>query len=171
MDPHRRERFDKLGRVDPSKVTPERVNLFMDEIMASAVAAGEGILHDNPKRDNILDKIKQGLDSTLKDLEDRVRAINSKLERVSQLSSRFIVEDPKAPDPVADSLKLQQNKLMEEKNSMQDTKELILEVVGILDTYTYRIDPPAEGQFAGGSTIDLMKMSLGRPGRGSPFYS
>lgn len=150
-DKDRRERYDKLGRLDVSKITPQRVRLFIQESMRHAIEAQrpDGST-DDPLRENIRDKVLLGLAGARIELQRRLNEAKRKLKRAETLKANFVANTDY--DPVGEALTEEVNRLKDEVDSQQDALELSEEVERVLKTYKYKIDPRAEGQFTQGST-------------------
>lgn len=139
-DPERRERYDKLGRTDVSKVTPQRVKVFIQESMRHAIEAQrpDGTT-DDPTRENIRDKVLLGLAGARVELKRRTQEAERKLKRAKTLQTNFTASTDF--DPVGDALADEVKRLEEEVASQQDALELSEEVERVLKTYSYKVDP------------------------------
>lgn len=146
----RRERYDKLGRTDVSKITPQRIRLFIQESMRHAIEAQrpDGST-DDPLRENIRDKVLLGLAGARMELQRRLTDAQRKLTRAETLKKNFLPDT--SYDPVGEALAEEVKRLQDEVDNQQDALELSEEVEKVLKTYKYKVDPWAEGQFTQGS--------------------
>jgi curved DNA-binding protein CbpA len=150
-DPARRYRYDTLGRLDASRVTPERVKLFIQDALQQVIDAErpDGST-DDPERENIRDKMMLGLAGARMEIARRIRKAKVKLKRAERLAVRFKTNNDF--DPITEILKAQLKRLEQEVHDQEDALELSEEVDRVLKTYVYQIDPWAEGQHTQGPT-------------------
>lgn len=145
-DPVRRERYDKLGRTDASKVTPARVKTFIKETMKTVIEASrpDGST-DDPTRENIKDKMRLGILGARVSLQQEVHQTKRKLERAERLAERF--ETSADFDPVGEALIEERDRLTEQLHKAEDALELSHEVERVLNGYSYKVDPWGGGTF------------------------
>lgn len=150
-DPARRSRYDRTGRTDENKVTPERIKSFIAISIRTVIEASrpDGS-SDDPVFENIRDKMILGLAGARVEIKNNIFKTQRKLERAERLVERFKAKEQF--DPVGDALKAEKKRLEEELNGHQDAFELSSEVEKVLKTYVYEVGPGPEGQFSPGPT-------------------
>lgn len=150
-NPERRSRYDKTGRVDVSPITPERVQIFIDQTMSTVVQSmrPDGS-SDDPVWDNIRDKIVLSITASLVPLKQQKNILEKQLRRTEQLLKRF--KPKQEADPVGDALRKEKKRIEGELNHNQDATELANEAARVVQTYDYDVGPGPEGQYSPGPT-------------------
>lgn len=147
----RRARYDSTGRTDESPVTPQRVQMFVDQTMRTVIESvridGSS---DDPCWDNIRDKIILSIAASRIPLRNTMFQLQRQLERAVRMMERF---KPKQEfDPVGDALRKEKRRLEDEIRVNEDAMELSLEAERVLKTYDYDVGPGPEGHFSPGPT-------------------
>ncbi len=149
--PERRERYDKTGRTDQSPVTPQRVEMFIEQTMRTVIDARrpDGS-SDDPCWDNIRDKILLSIEASRVPLRNQRFEAQRKLERAVRMIERF--KPLQDFDPVGDALRKEKTRLENEVKVAEDAMELSLEAARVLKTYQYDVGPGPEGHCSPGPT-------------------
>lgn len=155
IDPTRRSRYDKLGRLDESAATPDRVRMYIQETMKTVVAAHrpDGS-SDNPVMDNILDKILLSIAGSRIIVKKSIYETQRKVERAQRMIERFILKEGSL-DLVGDALKEEKKRMEDELKSHEDALELSVEAERVFKSYQYEVGPKSEGHFNPDPTIRL----------------
>lgn len=146
-NPNRRKRYDTTGRIDESRVTSERVEVFLSEMLKAAVEAErpDGS-SDDPTRENIRDKILLSLTAARAPLRNQRFKLQRKLERAVRMLERF---KPKEDwDPIGKILRNEKERLEHELRINEDAMELSIEAEKVVKSYLYNVGPGPEGQFS-----------------------
>lgn len=151
IDPHRRKRYDTTGRTDISPVTPERVQILVNETMRSVVeATRQDGTSDDPVWENIRDKLLLSIIASRAPLKNDRFKLQRKLERCQRMIERF---KPKTDyDPVGIALKRERERLEADLLVNQDAMELSIEAERVFRLYSYDVGPGSEGQINPGPT-------------------
>ena len=150
-NPERRARYDTTGRTDESPVTPQRVQIFVDQTMRPVIESQrpDGS-SDDPCWDNIRDKIILSIAASRAPLKNARFQLQRHLERTVRMIERF---RPKQEfDPVGDALRREKRRLEDEIRINEDAMELSLEAERVLKTYDYDVGPGPEGHCSPGPT-------------------
>jgi curved DNA-binding protein CbpA len=150
-NPERRARYDTTGRTDESPVTPQRVQIFVDQTMRTVIESQrpDGS-SDDPCWDNIRDKIILSIAASRAPLKNARFQLQRHLERTVRMIERF---RPKQEfDPVGDALRREKRRLEDEIRINEDAMELSLEAERVLKTYDYDVGPGPEGHCSPGPT-------------------
>lgn len=151
MDPARRARFDKTGRTDENKITPQAIANYIEGLMQSVVIAqAPNGFTDSPVFENIKDKVILMVITGRASANASLVQVKNKLERCNQLLSRFITKEEF--DPVGDALRKEKRRLEDLILQTQDAIELSIEGEKVLKAYQYKVGPEPEGQFRTGPT-------------------
>lgn len=151
----RRARYDTTGRTDESPVTPQRVQMFVDQTMRTVIESQrpDGS-SDDPCWDNIRDKIILSIVASRAPLKNARFQLQRHLERTTRMIERF---KPKQDfDPVGDALRKEKRRLEAEIRTNEDAMELSIEAERVLKTYDYDVGPGPEGHFSPGPTGRLL---------------
>lgn len=150
-DPHRRKRYDSTGRTDISPVTPERVQIFVNDTMRTVIeATRQDGSSDDPVWDNIRDKILLSITASRAPLKNDRYRMERKLERCVRLTERF--RPSTDYDPVGIALKSERQRLEADLRINQDAMELSIEAERVFRMYSYNVGPGSEGQVNPGPT-------------------
>jgi curved DNA-binding protein CbpA len=146
IDPKRRKRYDVQNRTDKSKVTPERIKMFISHTMATVVDAerGDGS-SDDPVYENIRDKIIASIKADRKSVHEMRYRASRKMERAQRLLDRF-KPNADVADLVREALEDKKQQLQEQIYEYEDAIELSTEVEKVFVTYGYEVGPQSEGQ-------------------------
>jgi curved DNA-binding protein CbpA len=151
IDPKRRKRYDTTGRMDEDRVTPEKIELYIKDIIKAAVEAErpDGST-DDPVFENIRDKMILSLMASRALIRNDRRKFERKLKRANTLLRRF--KPREGFDPIGDALREQKEKWESELRMNDDAMQLSIEVEKVLKTYDYDVGPESEGQVNPGPT-------------------
>lgn len=150
-NPERRARYDRTGRTDDSPVTPQRVQVFIDETMKTVIEhrlPNGG--YDNPCAENIRDKILLSIEASRIPLRNDRFEAQRKLERIARMLERFKTSGD--VDPVGDALRKHKAAFEEQVRVIDDAMELSKEAERLLKAYVYDVGPGPEGHFSPGPT-------------------
>jgi len=155
IDPKRRKRYDETGRTDDDRITPERIQMLIREMVKAVVEAErpDGST-DNPDGENIRDKMLLSIQASRAQIRNDRRKFERRLKRSRTLLSRF--KPKEGFDPIGDALKDQVEKWDYELRMNDDAMQLSVEMEKILKTYEYDVGPQSEGQFNRGPTGRLL---------------
>jgi curved DNA-binding protein CbpA len=155
IDPKRRKRYDATGRTDEDRITPERIQLYINEMVKAVVEAErpDGST-DNPDGENIKDKMILSLKAARAQIRNDRRKFERRLKRSNTLLSRF--KPKEGYDPVGDALRDQKEKWEYELRMNDDAMQLSVEMEKVLGTYEYDVGPGSEGQVNPGPTGRLL---------------
>lgn len=149
-NPAMRKRYDTTGRFDENRITPERVELFLTEMLKACVdAVRPDGSSDDPTMENIKDKILLSLIASRAPLKNDRFKLQRKLERTARMIERFKAKVDW--DPIGKILKNQREAIEHDLRVNQDAMELSIEAEKVLKTYDYdlgiNVGPDPEGQF------------------------
>lgn len=151
IDPERRARYDKTGRVDETPITPQRVQLYIEATMRLVIESKrDDGTSDDPVWENIRDKIILSIMAARVPLKNERFEIQRKLERCVRMQERF--KAMAGFDPVGEALKKERTRLEQEFNFNQDALELSIEAERVMKTYRYDVGPGSEGHINPGPT-------------------
>lgn len=155
IDPKRRKRYDTTGRTDDDRITPERIEMFIREMVKTVVEAErpDGST-DNPDGENIRDKMLLSLQASRAQVRNDRRKFERRAKRARNLLARF--KPREGFDPVGAALKDQVEKWDYELRMNDDAMQLSIEMEKILKTYDYDVGPQSEGQVNRGPTGRLL---------------
>lgn len=146
-DPGRRKRYDETGRLDVSRITPERIKQFLAGTFEGVIAANDDIAYTDVQ-DKLIRSIKNGMMQAHAQKEDTER----KIKRAEGLMKRFTRKNP--GDSVVHGI--MQGKievLLGELQNVRDAIELAETAIQLLQTYEYAVDPTPEGPLSAGPTF------------------
>ena len=151
IDPKRRKRYDATGRTDDDRITSERIEMYLREMIKAVVEAErpDGT-SDNPDGENIRDKMILSLMAARAQIGMERRKFERRLKRSKTLLRRF--KPKEGYDPVGDALKDQVEKWEYELRMNDDAMQLSVETEKLLKTYDYDVGPEPEGQVSPGPT-------------------
>jgi curved DNA-binding protein CbpA len=150
-DPHRRKRYDTTGRTDISPVTPERVQIFIDETMRTVIrATRQDGSTDDPVFENIRDKLLLSIMASRAPIKNERFKLERQLERCVRMIERFKARTDY--DPVGQSLLKERQHIEAELRINQDAMELSIEAERVFKLYDYNVGPGSEGQINPGPT-------------------
>jgi curved DNA-binding protein CbpA len=155
INPERRKRYDTTGRTDEDRITPERIELFLKEMIKTVVEAErpDGST-DNPEGENIKDKMILSLKASRQAIRNDRRKLERRLRRTNTMLRRF--KPREGYDPVGDALRDQKEKWEYELRMNDDAMQLSVEMEKVLNTYDYDVGPGSEGQVNPGPTGHLL---------------
>lgn len=154
-DPHRRKRYDTTGRTDISPVTPERIQIFVNDTMRTVIeAVRQDGTSDDPVWENIRDKILLSITASRAPLRNERFNLQRKLERCVRLIERF--KPTTDYDPVGIALKKERERLESDLRINQDAMEIAIEAERVFRTYGYDVGPGSEGHVNPGPTTHLL---------------
>lgn len=155
IDPKRRKRYDETGRTDDDRITPERIQMLIREMVKAVVEAErpDGST-DNPDGENIRDKMLLSIQASRAQIRNDRRKFERRLKRSRTLLSRF--KPKEGFDPIGEALKDQVEKWDYELRMNDDAMQLSVEMEKILKTYEYDVGPQSEGQVNRGPTGRLL---------------
>lgn len=153
-DPERRKRYDTTGRLDESKITPERVRMFIQGAMQGLVEAhlraSMQFGFPQAQMNNPRDEIIRSVVDSRQTMRVQEGEIQKRIDHLKRLIKRF--KPKEAFDPVGDAMRNQLTQLEDQLRGIDDARELSLEVERVMKTYEYSVDPQEEGQFTQGPT-------------------
>lgn len=155
IDPKRRQRYDATGRTDDDRITPERIQMYLREMVKTVVEAErpDGS-SDNPDAENIKDKMVLSLIAARAPIRNDRRKFERRLKRAQTMLKRFKAKE--GFDPIGDALKDQVDRWESELRMNDDAMQLSHEMEKILKTYEYDVGPGSEGQVNPGPTGRLL---------------
>lgn len=155
IDPKRRKRYDTTGRIDEDRITPERIQLYIREMIKTVVSAErpDGS-SDNPEAENIKDKMILSLKAARAQIRNDRRMFERRLKRSNVLLARL--KPREGYDPFGDALRDEKDRWESELRSNDDAMQLSVEIEKILLTYEYDVGPGSEGQVNPGPTSRLL---------------
>lgn len=147
IDPDRRRRFDTTGRLDKSRVTPDRIRQFIDQTIQNVVSHKNGSngMPDDPTSENVRDKILVSMARARSELQNMRHETQRKQARATKMLQRF-KPNKDTTDYVGDALRAELIKLDEEMNNHEDAMEMSQEVEKVLKSYGYEVGPESQGQ-------------------------
>jgi curved DNA-binding protein CbpA len=154
IDPERRKRFDKTGRMDQSRVTDQALKGFIANLIKSMVNAKDSMGQtDNPRRENLRDKAVLSLKQSQDTARGNRKEIERRLTRAVDLIERFEKSEDADSDPVGDALRDEEKNIRRELSELDDALELAELAIGVFRSYSYKADPDTEGPFASGPAV------------------
>lgn len=153
-DPARRTRYDRTGRTDEVKVTPQAVQSMVNQTVAAIVNAQrpDGST-DDPTRDNIKHKVLRTIGDGRRGLQVNLSSVNKKMARIDKLAKRF--KSRTKEDPVGDAFAELREGLVREKHQLDDAIEMNLALEKVFMSYDYEVGPGSEGHDNPSPTIRL----------------
>lgn len=138
-DPERRKRYDQTGRINHSRITPERVQSFLD-------AAFEGVLNANDDIDltNVPDKMGRTIANGARQAYAEKDNLERKIRRAEILMKRTKAKNPD-DTLIHGILKKKVDRLIEELENTKDAIELATTCIERLKDFQYEVDPAPEG--------------------------
>lgn len=156
-NPDRRARYDRTGRYDEVKITPEVIRgMIQQTVIAMVNAERPDGSTDDPTWDNVKQKILMTITNGRREVMVNINRTVKKIARLDNLAKRF--KSKTKEDPVGDAFAAQRILLTEELHRHQDGLELSIETQKVFDSYDYmvgEVEPGSEGQFNPGSTVRL----------------
>lgn len=155
IDPKRRQRYDATGRTDDDRITPERIQMYLREMVKTVVEAErpDGTT-DNPDAENIRDKMLLSIQASRAAVRNDRRKFERRLKRAQTMLRRF--KPKEGFDPIGDALEDQVEKWEYELRMNDDAMQLSVEMEKIIKTYDYDVGPGSEGQVNPGPTGRLL---------------
>lgn len=160
-DATRRARYDRTGRTDDIKVTPEAIQSVVNQTVAAIINAErpDGST-DDPSWENIKAKVLLTITSGRRGLMVNLKSAKKKLHRLDQLAKRF--KSKTDADPVGDAFALHREGLTKEVHQLEDALEMNLALEKVFESYDYEVGPGPEGQYSPGPTLRLS---------GAPYFT
>jgi curved DNA-binding protein CbpA len=153
-NPARRTRYDRTGRTDEIKVTPQAVQSMISQTVVAIVNAQRP---DGSTDDPTWDNIKQRVLTTIRDgrrgLHISLSGVNKRITRLDKLAKRF--KSKTKEDPVGDAFAELRESLIREKHQLDDAVEMNLALEKIFMSYDYEVGPGSEGHDNPSPTIRL----------------
>lgn len=148
-----RQRYDSTGRIGPSKVTPAAIKKFINDIVRSVVHSHTMTgASDDPTTEDVKQKIIRSIVNNIQEARLKTSEVMTKLNRANEVYKRFKPLNEDKESIIHQSLKGQVDELRKEHQTLTDNIELAEEVIKIFNSYSYEVDPRAEGQYTRGST-------------------
>jgi curved DNA-binding protein CbpA len=89
-DKDRRDRYDKTGQVQKSRITPDLVEGFVLQAMTQAVMAEVNpMVNDDPTMIDVKQRIIDGMNISRRQLKDSKFKLQRKIERATRMLERF----------------------------------------------------------------------------------
>ena len=153
-DPRRKARYDRTGRTDEVKVTPEAIQSIVSQTVAAIIHAERpNGTTDNPQWEDIKSKVIMTIKSGRRDLNLNLQRLKKKLYRLDQLAKRF--KSKSSSDPVGDAFSYHRENLMKEIHQLEDALEMNVEMEKVFNSYDYEVEPGPEGHGRPSSTLRL----------------
>lgn len=152
--PARRTRYDRTGRTDEIKVTPQAVQSMVSQTVAAIVNAQrpDGST-DDPTWDNIRQKVLQTIRDGRRGLHISLSGVTKKVNRLDKLAKRF--KSKTDADPVGDAFAELREGLTREKHQLDDAIEMNLALERVFMSYDYEVGPGSEGHDNPSPTLRL----------------
>ena len=147
VDPARRQRYDDTGRVEESRVTPERVRAFLAGTFKGVLLAQDDIASTDVK-EKLIRSIQNGKQQALAQQYETGR----KIHRAQGLMKRFQKKNPDE-SVIHGIMKEQVRGLLDELQASKDAVELADSAIKLIEDYDYKVDPTPEGPMSVGPTI------------------
>lgn len=156
-DEHRRARYDRTGRIDDVKVTPDVVQgMVRTTVMAMVMAERPDGSSDDPTWDDIRSKVIMSIQAGRRDAVANVKRNEKHIKRLDNLAKRF--KSKTDEDPVGDAFAEHRRSLVAELNKWQDALELSHKTEEVFASYQYHMGEMGtepEGQFSPAPTRRL----------------
>jgi curved DNA-binding protein CbpA len=153
-DPSRRARYDRTGRADEVKVTPQAIQALIDNtVRAMVMAERDDGTTDNPDWEDIRQKVLQTILNGRREAMTNHRRAQKKVARLDKIASKF--KSKTKEDPLGDAFAALRKELVDEVNRYEDGIELNRKTEEVFRSYDYDVGPRPEGQFSLGPTFRL----------------
>lgn len=134
----RRARYDRTGRHDDVKVTPQVVqNMVEQTVVAMINAERPDGTTDDPTWENVRDKVVKTILNGRRETQANLKRENKKLARLDNIAKRF--KSKTDADPVGDAFAAQRRRIEAEIHKWQDGLELSFKVEEVFNSYDYEI--------------------------------
>lgn len=157
-DPDRKARYDRTGRDDDVKVTPQVVQNMVEQTMLAVIMAErpDGST-DDPTWEDIKAKILRTIRDNRREPQANLKQARKRLRRLDNLAKRF--RSKTEADPIGDAFAAHRRRIVLEVNKWEDALELSHKVEDAFDAYDYvtgdMVEPESEGQVNPSSTARL----------------
>lgn len=157
-DPDRKARYDRTGRDDDVKVTPQVVQNMVEQTMLAVIMAErpDGST-DDPTWEDIKSKILRTIRDNRREPQANLKQARKRLKRLDNLAKRF--RSKTDADPIGDAFAAHRRRMVLEVNKWEDALELSHKVEAAFDAYDYvtgdMVEPESEGQVNPSSTARL----------------
>lgn len=157
-DPDRKARYDRTGRDDDVKVTPQVVQNMVEQTMLAVIMAErpDGST-DDPTWEDIKSKILRTIRDNRREPQANLKQARKRLKRLDNLAKRF--RSKTDADPIGDAFAAHRRRMVLEVNKWEDALELSHKVEAAFDAYDYvtgdMVEPESEGQVNPDSTARL----------------
>lgn len=157
-DPDRKARYDRTGRDDDVKVTPQVVQNMVEQTMLAVIMAErpDGST-DDPTWEDIKSKILRTIRDNRREPQANLKQARKRLRRLDNLAKRF--RSKTDADPIGDAFAAHRRRMVLEVNKWEDALELSHKVEAAFDAYDYvtgdMVEPESEGQVNPSSTARL----------------
>ena len=153
-DDSRRRRYDRTGRTDEVKVTPEAIQAVVNQtVLAMINAERPDGSTDNPNWEDIRSKVIATVKNGRRELTANLKRLYKKRARLDELASRF--KSRTEADPVGDAFSMHRESLMRETHQLEDALEMNHAMERVFNSYDYEVGPGPEGQYSPGPTLRL----------------
>lgn len=161
-DSARRERYDRTGRTDADRVTPEAIRSAMEVMIDTVINAErpDGTT-DDPCWEDIRVKVILSIKSGRREVTANIKQVEKKLKRTRLLAKRF--KSKQEHDPVGEIFKSRIESMEFQLNQHRDAMQLSVELEKAFENYSYEVGPDTEGQYASDPTPRLLGRGFATP--------
>lgn len=158
-DLDRRDRYDRTGRFDDIKVTPQVVQLMVEQMITAIVMTEtpDGREPDDPTWENIKNKILNTILNGRRECQANLKRQHRFLKRLENIAKRF--KSKTDADPVGDAFAARRILLTQELHKFQDGLELSFKTEEVFRGYDYvvgeEVETEPEGHLSPASTRRL----------------
>ena len=156
-DEGRRARYDRTGRYDEVRITPEVIRgMVQNTVIAIVNVERPDGSTDDPTWEDIRNKILLTIVNGRREVRANISQAKKRISRLDNLAKRF--KSKTKEDPVGEAFAAQRILLLEELHRHEDGLELSIETEKVFVSYEYvtgEVGPRPEGQFSLGPTLRL----------------
>lgn len=157
-DPERRKRYDRTGRVDEIRVTPQAIQSLVDQTVVAIINAEtpDGRT-DDPVWEDIRAKVVATIRNGRRDLQANLKRQQKRMRRLEAIASRL--KSKTKEDPLGEAFDRQRQDIKASIHQLEDSLEMNLELEKVFNSYDYEVGPASEGQYDTGPTLRLSGVS------------
>lgn len=147
-DRDRRERYDRTGRLEASRITPERVKQFLRGTLQGALNS-----RDNLETVDIKQRVIESIQAGKGQAQMQRGQFENRIKRAEKMSQRLVKKE-QTESLMHQILRSEIDDMLKEIEKIDDAVELADEAIKAFEDYDYKVDPAPEGPFGTGPTVN-----------------